>query len=99
MTDKYEEFKEWLNNLNTEDGVQIRVVEKREWWSVTELFFQYEAEQILQEQEKQREKEVKEILEKHYPSITIDTDFGKQCLTRCSINDCYDELKEKELLR
>ena len=96
MTDKYEEFKEWLNNLNAEDGVQIRVVEKREWWSVTELFFHYEAEQILREQEKQREKEIKKVITDYMPvnSEVVGTQFHKSC-----VDKIYDELKEKGLIK
>ena len=91
MKDKYEEFKEWLNNLNTEDGVQIRVVEKREWWSVTELFFQYEAEQILQEQEKERKRQFKKIINEN-----VEWEMG--CFT-INTEKMYEELKEKGLIK
>ena len=109
MTDKYEEFKEWFLGLRDCDIPRKTKLEEMHINSMTwanpvyakteydrrRIFEKFEEEQ----KEKEQEKEVKEILEKHYPSITIDTDFGKQCLTKCSINDCYDELKEKGCLK
>ena len=92
MTDKYEEFKKWVDNKfpTPSKSEQIMGID----WE--RIFNDFEEEQ----EEKQKEKEIKLILEKHFPSVIIETEFGqKSNLINASINDCYEELKEKGYLK
>ena len=106
MTDKYEEFKEWflglrecdiprqtkLEEMHFNNMAWTNPVYARTEYNRRKIFEKFEEEQ----EEKRKEKEVKEILMKYMPvhSSIMGTEFYISC-----IDETYDVLKEKELLR
>ena len=49
--------------------------------------------------EKKRKKAVKEVLEKYIQEILIETETGDKIIISLTADDCYNELKEKGMLK
>lgn len=86
MTDNYNEFKKWLTK-KAADSEEIDDVS-----STIELLIEFEKEQV----EKDKEKQVKEILSRAIFDWPI-KDLAK--LEKDKINRIYNDLKEKDLIK
>ena len=101
MIDRYEEFKEWLKKqprlIEIIDSVEYDGFTTNYDINAIDIFEAFEKEQ----EEKQREKEVKKILRRHIPTTPFSLHFGMNCnlMRDEEINKCYNELKEEGFLK
>ena len=86
MTDKYEEFKEWFKHHPTDED-EIDLV-----FAIGNLFKEFEKEQ--------KENEIKKVLDKYIVKIGFASIDGDDIeINGDAVDKCYNELKEKDLIK
>ena len=72
-------------------------------WFVTEILPQLSDKDIrrfkVEYKEKKRKEAVKEVLEKYIHEISMETETGDKIIMSLTADDCYNELKEKDLIK
>ena len=90
MTDKYEQFKEWFKHHPTDEDV-IDLV-----FAIGNLFKEFGEEQA----EKEKEKEIKKVLDKYIVKIGFGSIDGDDIeINGDAVDKCYNELKERDLIK
>jgi len=86
MTDKCEEFKEWFKHHPTDED-EIDLV-----FAIGNLFKEFEKEQ--------KENEIKKVLDKYIVKIGFGSIDGDDIeINGDAVDKCYNELKEKDLIK
>ena len=97
MTDKYEEFKKWFKKKSRRYGVwKIDDNGNQEICHYSRAFIDFEEEQA----EKEKENEIKKVLDKYIVKIGFASIDGDDIeINSDAVDKCYNELKEKDLIK